>query len=199
MEAISNSVAALEVSAGQDGLRIELHRLADRYAHQIWRIERSVRAELLLQSQEGVGAPDADCLPALQALNIERLPSGDQAAALIGMSGANHWSLTIEPGLRSGRPAILFDAACRIRNAPPELKSRYLLESALEVQGDQQQISLTSPQGCRVEIGVCSSESVPDARLAYSDRQLDVIRAVAAGDPKGRTVRWQYAITLSAT
>lgn len=197
MDVISDSVAALETCVGQEGLRVEFFRRDDRYAHQIWRVRRSVRAELLLQSVEGPEGPDADCLPALQGLNIEQLPGGVEAAALIGMSGANHWSLTVEPQLCDGMPTVVFDAACRVRTAPPRLISRYLVEAGLQIDAVGQQIALAAASACRLQAAACSIAGAVDARLTARDRQIDVTQAIPASDSKGQTIRWKYAIALA--
>mgnify|MGYP007073206296 CR=1 FL=1 len=196
MEVISNSVAALEACVGEDGLRVEFFRLADRYVHQIWRVRQSVRTELLLQSVDDPDAADADCLPALQGLNIEDLPGGGQAAALIGMSGSNHWSLTIEPQQQERLPTIVFDAACRVRNAPPRLTSRYLLEASLQTQGEGEQLTLAGGDASRLEIAACSIPGIGNARLTAVERQIDVTQTRDEGAEDPLEVRDRTGIAL---
>ena len=167
-------IALEALDAQGNGLCVEFLTLADRYGHQVRSVVDGRPSALLLRSQEGPQDVPLQCVPALQGLNIENLSQGD-AAALIGMSGSNHWSLTIEPRLVEGQPQLFFDAACRIKAAPPSLVSCY---EVVERSGFE--IATATPDG--------------EAPCAVTNRpgEIRIVRKAAAKPPA--TLRWQYLI-----
>lgn len=106
-----------------DGARLVLDFTwqGDRYAHRL-SLDGPDGARLLCESVEGDSAEEWPPSPAFQQLLVE--PRGASAVALlVGMSGASHWSASIEPV--PGSAAFLFDVACRIKRPPVRLGSRY--------------------------------------------------------------------------
>ncbi len=110
-------------TAGPAGavLRLRFFRAGDRFAHRLELAEGdSIRP--LLESLEGTAAEDWPASPPLQQLHVEERPTG-KVALLVGMAGRSHWSLAVE----TAPNGFLFRAACRLREPPAKLGSRYRL------------------------------------------------------------------------
>jgi len=156
-------------------LRVEFLHSADRYSHRILLVEAGA-ATLLLTSQEGTAEDYWPPSPPLQQLSIEdRGPL--QVALAVGMAGSSHWSMSVETA--PGR--LLFDIACRRREEPLWLGSRYIAASAAP-----RAITL-QPVGAGVNI--VTQESTPEAATRENGYR---IAATAGGD----TVQWKYAVAI---
>lgn len=180
-------VAQIE-SMAVDGrrLRVEFVQLADRYAHRLVLIKADGSESIVLRSIELT--PDDESLeyPALQSLHVQ--PLADRAgslAALVGMSGANHWSLSVEPDPVASSPRLVFDAACRIkRNGSMRMASRYARVA-----------QATAADEVRVEPLATDGQSAAPA-LETGVEVISVIRGITPADVAPTTVRWRYAIEL---
>jgi hypothetical protein len=103
------------MAAGDDqwGLVLELRWSGDRYGQSIFAVQAGV-ATLIAQSRESK-AGDGDSRPTFQELSIEHF--GDREAIfLVGMSGKEYWSASIEPS--SGDCGFVFDLSCKGALAP---------------------------------------------------------------------------------
>lgn len=106
--------AVLEaIDAAGDGLRATFFWRVDRYAHRLERLEGGAATQLL-ESIEGSDLDRWPPSPPLQQLMLEQLPDRRPVALLVGMAGANHWSLSVEA--EPGDAALVFDVACRIKD-----------------------------------------------------------------------------------
>jgi hypothetical protein len=111
-------------------LRVEFRWRGDRFGHLISVANSSGETIAVLESVEGTPDDAWPPSPALQSLSIENHPQGP-VALLVGMAGASYWSASIEALLSPS--AIRFGIACRLKNEPHWLGSRYqLLTERLE-------------------------------------------------------------------
>jgi hypothetical protein len=177
------------------GLRVEFFHTDDRYAHRVIAVGGNCGETALLESIED---DDQDCpnRPALQALNLDQLREQGEPAALIGMSGSCHWSLSVEKRTKEGTIGILFDAACRIRTETSRLASMYRIST--EVQDSQ---DLPSRLYLRTTLGPITFQGLsvdgasdPPPLLQLDGDRLSVIRESKPGLSK--TLRWRYAINV---
>jgi len=163
------------------GLRVEFIQQADRYAH---RIVLAGDGTILLRSDETPEAPRGTAWPVLQSLHIHKRPrDGVAVAALVGKSGGNHWSLSVEPDAESPTPRLIFDAACRVASSPFELVSRYRAERSLS--------------NVRIEpLPIDGEPALATVNCDSVKRRVDISRAPTASDIAPATLRWRYAIKL---
>lgn len=179
-------VAEIGSSVGGRCLRVEFLQLADRYAHRLVAVEADGSESIVLRSIELT--PDDESLeyPALQSLHVQPLADRDGSlATLVGMSGANHWSLSVEPDPTSISPRLVFDAACRIkRNGLVRTASRYAraTEAALA-------------DRIRIEPLVTDGQSATPV-LEAGVEIISIVRTITPADAAPTTVRWRYAIEL---
>lgn len=180
------------------GFRVEFFRTADRYGHRVLAATSRSAAELW-ESIEGDASQTWPASPALQALNIDQVNKQGGPAALVGMSGGAHWSLSVERMVVPGEVQLVFDAACRAKTLPEQITSRYRLGSELECQyakakqdaqwtaGDQRWRVLTLP---------IENESIAAPVLSIEQGHCLLTRKVdAEGGPQ--TVRWRYCLTYT--
>ena len=163
------------------GLRVEFILHADRYAH---RVVLAGDEAVVLQSYEPLEEPGGFAGPVLQSLHIHKRPrDGAAVAALVGKSGGNHWSLSVEPDAESPTPRLIFDAACRIASSPFELVSRYRAERSLS--------------NVRIEpLPIDGEPALATVNCDSVKRHVDISRAPTASDIAPATLRWRYAINL---
>ena len=105
-------------------LVVEFFWAADRFAHRVL-LQSGDASRAWLASQEGDAKSDWPASPPLQQLSIETQATGD-VALLLGMAGRSHWSLSVE----SLAGELRFDAACRVKDKPQALGSRYQILDA---------------------------------------------------------------------
>jgi hypothetical protein len=180
-------VAQIE-SLALDGrrLRVEFLQVGDRYAHRLVAIDANGSESILLRSIE-LTTDDASLeYPALQSLHVQ--PLGDREgslAALVGMSGANHWSLSVEPDPAAPSPRLVFDAACRIkRNGLMRTASRYARVA-----------EATPAEGIRIEpLPTVGQSAAPSLETGVD--AIGIVREITPADVAPTTVRWRYAIEL---
>lgn len=178
------AVAQIE-SLAPDGrrLRVEFLQLPDRYGHRLIVVEADGRKTVALQSIELTPDDDSPEQPALQSLHVQPLADREGSlAALVGMSGTNHWSLSVEPDAAvPGR--LVFDAACRIkRHRPSQLATRYTTFG-------------NEPSRLHIEpIAIVGQSANP--RLEVGDNAIAIVREVTPADAPPTTLRWRYAIEL---
>lgn len=167
-------------------LRVEFVQVGDRYAHRLVAVDANGGESVLLRSIELTTDDESLEQPALQSLHVQPLADRDGSlAALVGMSGANHWSLGVEPDSASPVSRLIFDAACRIkRNGLVRVASRYARVA-----------EATPAERIRIEplptVGQSASPSLETGVDAIS-----VVREITSADIAPTTVRWRYAIEL---
>lgn len=169
----------------------------DRYAHAITRIDRQSAAPLLA-SIEGDPTQPWPSSPPLQSLTCGGRAGSERRLLLVGMAAAGHWSVTIEVDARQA--LFVFDVACRLKDRPAWLGSRYRRE--------RQPAPAAAPGGV-LAAGVghglggakLQCEALPIAgqlaRVLVTPQGFDV-RPQCPPGPFPQTVRWRYRIGLWA-
>ena len=180
-------IAQIE-SLAVDGrrLRVEFLQLGDRIGHRAVVVDADGSVAVLLRSQELAGGEEAPEAPALQSVHVQPLADREgELAALVGMSGANHWSLIVEPDAEAMVPRLIFDAACRIkRDGLTRAVSRYARTAEADRAG-----------AFRIETLPLGDQSAsPNAE--ESDDSIVITREIMPSDVAPTTVRWRYAIEL---
>ncbi|MEM9585861.1 MAG: hypothetical protein AAGA03_01155 [Planctomycetota bacterium] len=119
-EATANTPASITLPVPQCSAELRFVWQHDRYAHQLW-----VNDECVLASVEGDSAEDWPASAPVQQLSLE--PIEDNATALgVGAAGTSHWSLSVQAqDFGQGQCALVFDWACRVKQAPGFLGSTY--------------------------------------------------------------------------
>ena len=181
------------------GVRVVFHRLADRFSHVV-EATRETDAVLLLESLEGTSEDDWPASPPLQELHFEDRPDGSRLALLVGRAGRSHWSLSIEAAADSSR--LVFDAACRVREAPQQLGSQYRLPQAITAplsSENGERTALDLPGGWRLSGWRLSSESLEGAepRLETSQSGVAIRPSLAFSGAWPQTARWRYFVDLA--
>jgi hypothetical protein len=180
-------VAQVE-SLAADGrrLRVEFLQVGDRYAHRLVAVDADGSEAVLLCSIELTADEESLESPALQSLHVQPLADRDGSlAALVGMSGASHWSLGVEPDPASLVPRLIFDAACRLkRNGLVRVASRYA-RVAEATPADRIRI---------VPLPTGGQSAAPFLQTGVD--AIGIIREITPTDVAPTTVRWRYAIKL---
>ena len=180
-------VAQIE-SMSVDGrrLRVEFVQQGDRYGHRVLAVGADGGEAVLVRTLELTADEESTEAPAFQSVHVQPLADREgQLAALVGMSGANHWSLIVEPDADAKTPRLIFDAACRIkRDGLMRIVSRYA-RIAEAVRAGR----------FRVELLPLSDQSVAPF-IEESDDGIAIVREITPADVAPTTVRWRYAIEL---
>lgn len=177
------------------GVRVTFHRLADRFSHVV-EATREAETIVLLESLEGTAEDDWPSSPPLQELHFENRPDGSRLALLVGRAGRSHWSLSIEAAADSRR--LVFDAACRVREAPLRLGSEYRFPPTAAASPiglkSGKRMTIKLPGGWRL-----SSESVDgdEARLEASQAGIAIRPSLAFSGAWPQTARWRYSVDLA--
>lgn len=115
-----------QITAGR--LRAVFFRADDRVRHEVQRADADVASGLephwkvVARSVEGDESQDWPASPPLRDVHIET--HGAQVVALaVGMAGKSHWSASIVAD--PAQETITFDFACRVKESPVWLGSRY--------------------------------------------------------------------------
>jgi len=164
-------------------LRARFVRRGDRIAHTIELVVGDTVIELL-ESCEGSADERWPASPPVQEL--ERAPGASasqplnsgaaQVAWLIGRAGTSHWSASVEAHADG---SITFDVACRLRELPTWLGSRYRVVAGV------------ASSGLAVEtLGGCQFATASDA---HADSVISIAANVLAG-AFPQTVRWSYRL-----
>ena len=167
-------------------LRVEFVQLGDRIGHRVVAVRADGSEAVLLRSQELDSGEESPKAPALQSVHVQPLADREgHLAALVGMSGANHWSLIVETDAEATAPRLIFDAACRIKRAGlVRMVSRYARAA-----------EATPAERFRIELLPLSDQSVAP-RIEESGAEIAIIREIMPSDVAPTTVRWRYAIEL---
>jgi hypothetical protein len=174
------------------GLRAEFRFQGDRFTHVVSLIGRGEASIPFLQSVEGTAAEAWPASPPLQSLHIDRLPTGREAALLVGMAGRGHWSASIEAIPDSA--TLVFDIACRLSGGEPALASRYRLAAPgakLFMAYDESWIESRCEHGDLV-ISPAGEVAAPCALKMLGVDSF----AIAPMPQSGPTIRWRYFVRL---
>jgi hypothetical protein len=180
------------------GFRVDLCRLADRYAHVVL-VESSGEYVPLVQSVEGTAKEEWPPSPPLQEMLVQPHARGGETALLVGMAGGSHWSAGIE--LPNSGP-LAIDVACRVGKKPGPLASglltsEYLLAPEVRLQTDGPAPcpcgSLVFPGGAvRVELQSPDAREIAVAPATRAGAPAMSLIVRAAPGPWPRTIRWRY-------
>jgi hypothetical protein len=151
-------------------LRVDFVRQGDRLGHTISLLSISGERLLVLESLEAAQSDEWPASPPLQSMSIETVRPDHEVAFLLGMAGSSHWSASVEA--LPDKAALVFDVACRHRQPPLWLGSRYRAAAGASA------VTIRAEQG---------------SLLTGAD--LIAIEASPAS-PTG-TTRWRYQIALS--
>lgn len=179
-------VAQIDSRVNGRCLRLEFLQVGDRYAHRLVAVDANGAESVLLRSIELTTDEESLESPALQSLHVQPLADRDGSlAALVGMSGANHWSLGVEPDPIAQSPRLIFDAACRIkRNGLVRVVSRYARVA-----------EATPAERIRIEpLPTVGQSAAPSLETGVD--AIGIVREITPADVAPTTVRWRYAIEL---
>jgi len=191
------------LSAG-DRLHIRFTRRGDRWDHAIrlqnadgliWQIDSAAEATSVESS--GIAAAIGQHWPAsppFQSLELHTEPDGRQFALLVGMAGASHWSASVEADPVAER--LVFDVACRIKNAPEWLGSSYAM-AAFAADGGRPLADSLLETSVLAAIVKLEGPSYDSTKLEIAKNRLRICVGELSG-PLPRTVRWKYAISAAA-
>jgi hypothetical protein len=188
-------VASAEIVSIPDArgryLKARFFQLGDRYAHGVWLVDGG-NETALLDSLEGDDYTDWPPSPPLQQLTVEDRTDGSHVLLLVGMAGTSHWSLSVEP--HPSEPALLFDAACRIKGACTRLGSQYRCDLQPRPPRDSQTIEFgIADQICRFEAETLGSK--PPASVEMVGENLS-IHSPPLSERLPTTARWKYRIAI---
>lgn len=132
----------ISLATADGALRVSFRWAADRFVHRIelrGRLSatsvKEVAAESLSELSSGQPVEEVASWPAsppLQQLSREDL-GGTTAVLGVGAAGRSHWSLSVEASGSGGRSSLVFDWACRVKEAPTLIGSTYRVEPSLEI------------------------------------------------------------------
>ncbi|MGE0760939.1 MAG: hypothetical protein AB7O38_28265 [Pirellulaceae bacterium] len=175
-------------------LQVRFRWLGDRFRHDVESVSGERRA-LMLVSDEGLEGARELSTPALQQLHCEDRPDGVRVALLVGMSGRDHWSLSVE-ALSDGR-TLTFDAACRCSARDAVCLSRYWLGD------DRVGAPVESPGGTTWELAGWRLTTVTAGALPAAQLEVQPSRCTIRPPPPPHsagaasvTWRWKYTIAL---
>ncbi|MBI1900126.1 MAG: hypothetical protein HYS13_03290 [Planctomycetia bacterium] len=180
------------------GFRVDLCRLADRYAHVILVVAGgevgaaggelgAAGGELgaaggeyvpLLQSVEGTAKEEWPPSPPLQELLVQPHALGGETALLVGMAGGSHWSAGIE--LPNAGP-LAVDVACRVSKKPGPMASGLLTADYLLA--PDVRLELDGPPPCPTGSLVFPGGSVRVELESADAREVAITAASRDGGP----------------
>lgn len=168
-----------------DHLQVRFVRRADRWTHAI---EASGANGLLwrLESIEGANDESWPPSPPLQSLQRHAPEGQPPVVLLVGMAGASHWSATVA----ADGNHILFDVACRLSSQPVWLGSSYRLSDSTG-----HALPLIASQPKIQQLPLVTADAPPGSIVSDNGRIT-----LRIDDPRSnlpRTVRWQYAVSVS--
>lgn len=175
------------LTAGE--LRIEFHRDADRYRHEVVDCGDGL-SSVLLASVEGIADEEWPASPPLQELHVEQRGDDKQVALLVGRAGRSHWSLSVE--IDRAHRALTFDVACRSATAGDRLASSYRLAAG--------GLPASLPTGDRIALSSNIALEILEGKLQSETGDESILRIVPRPDQsasgKIQTFRWRYRIEL---
>jgi hypothetical protein len=173
------------------GLSVRFHRREDRFAHEVWLVDRGAWVQVLA-SCEGLPLDDWPASPPLQSLTVERRAGERQLALLVGMAGHSHWSASVE--LEPAAACLTFDVACRVRDRGP-LRSCYrTLLPLTELQDRRATFASGDARAPTLELELC--EPIGPARLELAGDLTRIQAMPHSTIVAAQTIRWGYKISL---
>lgn len=161
----------------------------DRFAHVVELVSHTAQGidrQILLQSMEGTAQENWPASPPLQACQS----LDDTEILATGMAGATHWSLAFT----KSEEGLIWDAACRVQQPPPQIGSTYKCHVPIHYTGDGEAI-LVPGRGrpCRL---LASAAMDTNCHLVAANDVGDVRIQAHPNTALPATVRWQYRLRL---
>ena len=120
----------------------------------------------------------------------------------IGAAGSAHWAVSIEvpDNSKAAQPTLIFDVACRFKQAPKWLGSTYDMIEVDQVSHGLTKVDIESAAGkYRVQaIGKQDCSDLEDCLLHAADNQITLACEAPDEPAKPRTLRWRYIISRQA-
>jgi hypothetical protein len=157
-------------------LELRFERCGDRFRHQVG-LAGGLGSDVVLRSIEGQPDDEWPPSPPLQSMHLATDPNGRRRLMLVGMAGSSHWSMTVEAEVAHDR--FHFDVACRVREQPHYLGSRY--------------DALTNSSGLGDRI---IAVAVPPAVVKNESCTIVLPRPQPLAELP-ITIRWQYSIVAA--
>jgi len=172
------------------GVVVEFSHKGDRFTQTICLVDGE-RVVPLAASVEGTDREAWPPSPPLQQLSVE-MQEDVPVALLVGMAGTSHWSLSVQA--IAERRELFFDIACRVRETPLELGSRYRILVADATDASEGELRWHVGNRACVVRTISVSGATP-ARLQSGGDEFFVSAPVPSGSPPF-TCRWQYSLSL---
>ena len=194
-----NGAIAVADLAG-NGLRAEFDWFGDRFSHQVYGV-KGEKSTLLLSSEEGNPDELWPASPPLQEFNDPFILSDVNSGAVgiaVGATGGGYWSVGIDVSDKHEEepPAMTFDVACRVRDVPEWLGSRYKLINATHVLCGSSQMDLESELGT-LSVLLEMEEKCPelaDSSIHVTNERLFLSCNASEDLQVPLTLRWRYRI-----
>lgn len=181
-------------------LEVVFERRVDRFETRIHLVDGPTTSPLL-QSVEDVGPWPPS--PPWQEVHVHSQSGGGHVLMLVGRAGKSHWSMSVTA--ESDRPALVFDVACRIRERPTFLGSRYQAASPLthasqlpsgESDDARVQILEIRPPNVVSATARLEADAALQTVLRAEDADYVVILPELLAKNLPATIRWKYRIAL---
>ncbi|WP_182870254.1 hypothetical protein [Stieleria mannarensis] len=137
---MSTSASPLSLQHPDHLGRVHFEWTADRFQHAIEFGAERIACRI---GADGAAWPDS---PPIQQLSIESI-EGREVALGVGCAGTSHWSLSVEPTADGFR----FDWACRVKETPQQLGTRYDGAAAIEIVPDDQSTVVVDDGSKRIQ------------------------------------------------
>ena len=188
--ASSREQATIHLETSALALAMPWH--VDRYSHAI-SLRQDGERSVALASVEGTSADVWPSSAPVQSARKELISCDESAILTVGMSGQSHWSMSIEEKLGG---SLVFDVACRSSAKEPLLTSTYRSELGRLVVVSPTEAHLVSTAGdVLLRLETTSAGIAPPPALAMVGDLLTITAAISLPEnPRGRTLRWKYAI-----
>lgn len=163
-------------------VRARFQRTADRFEHAIEVQSADGRWISIAKSAEGDAYDLWPASPPFQELHVEQ--RGEmQVALLVGNAGKSHWSGSIEAHVSDEK--LVFDVACRAREAPQWLGSTYQMVESNQLSGGFRPRFEAAAEATAVQTDGSR------VRVAPID-MADAVKGNSASHAWPKTIRWQY-------
>lgn len=159
----TDATPASVVLENSQSYRLEFHWVGDRFEHQL--TAEGGNAKTLCKGVQSSWPTS----PPLQQLSKESI-NGQDVVLGVGCAGTSHWSVSVEP-IEGG---FRFDWACKTKEPPKFLGSRYSTQGKMSVVAGEHGVSTFGDDNAEAEI-------VPKEELG-----------------EAKTYRWSYRIAVTA-
>ena len=167
----------------------------DRFGHVISLVQGDELTPLFV-SIEGGYDPEWPTSPPLQDASVEQR-GARQMALLVGQAGDSHWSVSADAD--PGDVSVTFDVACRMKEHPSAICSRYacLLDNKSMPDFDRDKIWWKyQVKGVCVAVERLLYDQFPPTEMPATEQGFEV-NACVDQEPFPKTIQWSYRVFLS--